>query len=59
LSNLQQKVSKKGLCGILLKEVPIDKPYIKNYDDSPEGGPLEWASPFELANWGFFMAIEN
>jgi len=45
--------------GILLQEIGLENPYIKDFDKTPEGGPLEWASHFELRNWGFFLAIEN
>jgi len=45
--------------GILLQEVALENPYIKDYDKTPEGGPMEWASHFDITNWGFFLANED
>jgi len=47
------------LGGILLQEVPIFDPYIKDYDQIPGSSPLEWVSQFELENWGFFLVNED
>jgi len=56
---LQMEVLRKGMGGILFKEVALENPYIKDYDKTPEGGPLEWISHFEINNWGFFLAKED
>lgn len=37
-SILQIELLQNGLGGILLKEKPVENPYLKDYDDSPEGG---------------------
>jgi len=48
-----------GLGGLSLTEEPVASPYIKNYDDSEEGGPERWARRFDLANWGIFIGYED
>jgi GNAT superfamily N-acetyltransferase len=48
-----------GIGGIQLIEEAVNTPYIKDYDKSPEGGPMEWSSHFDLRNWGFFLAYED
>jgi len=58
-SILQIELLQNGLGGILLKEKPIEFPYLKDYDDSPEGGPLDWPSHFVITNWGFFLATDH
>jgi hypothetical protein len=39
-SILQIKVLSKGMGGILLQEVALESPYVKDYDNTPEGGPI-------------------
>jgi hypothetical protein len=41
-----------GLGGISMLEMPVEHPYIKDYDldESPE----DWPKKFEVAKWGFF-----
>jgi streptothricin acetyltransferase len=58
-SILHVKLLHNGMGGILLSEENIENPYIKDYDNTPEGGPTEWSSHFDIKNWGFFLAIEN
>ena len=45
-----------GLGGILLKEEPIQAPYIKDYDASPGEGPKQWAKHFDVSTWGLLVA---
>jgi len=45
--------------GLVLREEPLTLPYLKDYDACPEGGPTGWAEQFDLANWGFFLALEE
>lgn len=44
-----------GLGGIVLLERTLEVPYVKDYDEA-DGGPIRWASRFDLSNWGFFAA---
>ena len=49
-----------GLGGIVLREEPVQPPYLKDYDASEEGGPEHgpegWAEEWDLSSWGFFLA---
>lgn len=47
-----------GLGGLTLTEVPAVKPYVKDYDDSAEGGPEHWADRFDISNWGIFIGYD-
>lgn len=58
-SILQIELLQNGLGIILLKEEPFGNPYVKDYDNTPEGGPMDWSSHFEIKNWGFFLAKDN
>ena len=58
-SILQIELLQSGLGGILFKEESVGNPYVKDYDSSPEGGPMDWSSHFEIKNWGFFLAKDN
>ena len=58
-SILKVEVLRNGMGGILLEEVALEKPYTKDYDKTAEGGPMEWASHFDVSNWGFFLAKDN
>jgi GNAT superfamily N-acetyltransferase len=46
-----------GLGGILLKEVRVEKPYIKDYDSYGEL-PSDWPKKFDVSKWGFFLALD-
>ena len=43
-----------GLCGIVLREQKVARPYIKNYD-KPEENPTTWPKRFNISNWGLFL----
>ncbi len=47
-----------GLGGMLLTELTVDDPWVKNYD-AADGGPSQWASRFDVSNWGLFGAYED
>lgn len=47
-----------GLGGILLREVPVVQPYVKDYDSYGEL-PSDWPKQFDVTNWGFFLAVES
>ena len=49
----------KGSGGLVLNEVPLSKPYLKDYDSYDEDGPLTWSKDFDLTNWGFLLATED
>lgn len=48
-----------GLGGITLVEEEVPRPYVKDYDDSPGGGPERWSKRFDVANWGFFIGYDG
>ena len=56
---MQIELLQSGLGCILFREEPIENPYIKDYDKTPEGGPMDWPSHFEVKNWGFLLATDN
>ena len=58
-SVLRTERARRGLGGLTLTEAPLDQPYVKDYDDSPEGGPLRWAEKFDLSNWGIFIGYDG
>jgi len=55
-SILQIELINQGLGGMLLHEVPVEIPYLKDYDASGEL-PSAVAKKFDLHNWGFFLAM--
>ena len=55
-SVLQPALVQEGLGGILLREVPVGHPYIKDYDSYGEL-PTDWPVKFDVSNWGFFLAL--
>jgi GNAT superfamily N-acetyltransferase len=57
-SILQVELVEDGLGGILLKEEPVAKPYIKDYDSYGEL-PTDWPKLFNVSNWGFFLGVDG
>jgi GNAT superfamily N-acetyltransferase len=57
-SILEPRIVNNGLGGILLDEVPIDKPYIKDYD-SPGNYPSDIPKQFDVSKWGFFLTMDK
>jgi GNAT superfamily N-acetyltransferase len=47
-----------GLGGMTLREVPVERPYVKDYDAYGEL-PSDWPRKFDVRNWGFFLAVEG
>ena len=47
-----------GLRGLVLRERPLDVPYVKDYD-AVDGGPSSWPGRFDLARWGVFIAWDE
>jgi GNAT superfamily N-acetyltransferase len=48
--------SGKGRDEYLLIERPLAVPYLKDYDAYPPEAPAQWASQFDLSNWGLLVA---
>jgi GNAT superfamily N-acetyltransferase len=57
-SSLQVELVDGGLGGMLLHQVPVEKPYIKDYDSYGET-PTDWPERFDVTNWGFFLAMDG
>lgn len=45
-----------GLGGLLLKEILLPQPYVKDYDHGENEGPLGWPGEFDMRKWGFLAA---
>ena len=41
----------------VLTERKLDRPYVKDYDAIDGEQPHQWASRFDVSNWGVFMAF--
>lgn len=39
-----------------LVERPVEHPYLKDYDQSWGGSPLEWSDRFDVSHWHFLVA---
>jgi len=57
-SVLQVELLDGGLGGMLLHQVPVKEPYIKDYDSHGEL-PTGWPAKFDVTNWGFFLAVDG
>jgi len=57
-SILQVELVDGGLGGMLLRQVPVEKPYVKDYDAYGEL-PTDWPKLFDVTNWGFFLALDG
>ena len=47
-----------GLGGMVLTEIPVAEPYVKDYDAVEGEGPARWAERFDVSNWGMIGAFE-
>jgi GNAT superfamily N-acetyltransferase len=56
-SRLCVEPMKGGLEGVRLREVAVDPPYTKDYDETDDSGPLYDATQFDLSKWGLFLAL--
>ena len=57
-SILEIELINQGLGGMLLREVAVERPYLKDYDaacDLPSSMP----NKFDVRNWGFFLAKDG
>jgi GNAT superfamily N-acetyltransferase len=57
-SILQVELLEGGLGGMLLRQEPVESPYIKDYDSYGEL-PTDWPRLFDVTNWGFFLAMDG
>ena len=57
-SILHIELMNQGLGGMLLHEVLVERPYIKDYDASGEL-PRDMPKKFDMRNWGFFLAMNG
>jgi GNAT superfamily N-acetyltransferase len=48
-----------GLGGIVLSEVLVEEPWIKDYDAIEGEGPFGWAERFDVTNWGLIVAHDS
>ena len=53
---LEIELVEEGLGGMLLHQVEVEKPYVKDYDSYGEI-PTDWPKKFDVSNWGFFLAM--
>jgi GNAT superfamily N-acetyltransferase len=54
----QPELVEAGLGGILLHELPVQQPYIKDYDSYGEL-PTDWPLKFDVSGCGFFLALDG
>jgi GNAT superfamily N-acetyltransferase len=57
-SVLEPVLVNNGLDGILLRETPVEKSYIKDYDSYTET-PLDWPKKFDISKWVFLLAMNG
>ena len=57
-SVLEPVLVNNGLGGILLRETPVEKPYIKDYDSYTET-PSDWPKKFDVSKWVFLLAMNG
>ena len=57
-SSLQVELIEGGLGGMLLRQVPVESHYIKDYDAYGKI-PSDWPKLFDVTNWGFFLALDS
>jgi GNAT superfamily N-acetyltransferase len=48
-----------GDLGFRLVEERVPEPYVKDYDNDPDGRVVNWPRRFDVANWGFFAARDG
>jgi hypothetical protein len=48
-----------GLGGVVLDEVPVDRPWVKDYDAIKGEGPTRCPKRFDVSNWGLIAAHDN
>ena len=48
-----------GMGGLVLSEVAVEEPWIKDYDGIKGEGPTRWAKRFDVTNWGLIAAHDG
>lgn len=48
-----------GLGGLILTEVAVDVPWVKDYDAIKGEGPTRWPKRFDTTNWGLIAAHDG
>jgi GNAT superfamily N-acetyltransferase len=48
-----------GLGGMVLTEIPVAEPYVKDYDLVDGQGPASWTQRFDVSNWGMIGAFRD
>jgi GNAT superfamily N-acetyltransferase len=48
-----------GLGGVVFDEVPVERPWVKDYDTIKGEGPTRWPKRFDVSNWGLIAAHDN
>jgi GNAT superfamily N-acetyltransferase len=56
-SILQVELVEGGLGGMRLREIPVERPYIKDYDETER--PTDWPGKFDVTSWAFFLALDG
>jgi GNAT superfamily N-acetyltransferase len=55
---LDVNLVKEGLGGVVMSERNVEVPWLKDYDAIRGEGPTEWATRFDVTNWGLISAQE-
>ncbi len=55
---LEVSIPNAGLGGVLLTEVAVDSPWVKDYDAIKGEGPTRWLTRFDTSNWGLLAAYD-
>lgn len=55
-SVLEVSLDNQGLGGMALVELPVDHPWVKDYDAIHNEGPSRWADQFDISNWCLLTA---
>lgn len=48
----------RGLGGVMLVEMPVEQPYVKDFCTGEDESVARWEH-WDLSNWGFFMAFDD
>jgi GNAT superfamily N-acetyltransferase len=49
----------RGLGGIVLREVEVGNPWVKDHDAGDGGAPTGWVKRFDVTNWGLLAAFRG
>lgn len=57
-SVLDVSLNNGGLGGLILTEIPVEEPWVKDYDAIDDEGPSSWANHFDVRNWRLLTAYD-